>query len=116
HKILFGASLERDRTMEFKADPVTGKDDVYDYYLAFARDPELFVASPKEPSCPVYMKKKRGATWYWIPTSAGGVFLQLVLKTTFLRGPDTPPPTSWPTMIEDITFLMVDGKPYKTPE
>jgi hypothetical protein len=98
-RILFGGSLQRDRTMQFLSDPVTGQKDVYEYYLAFANDPALFCSSQGEPKCAVHIKKKCDGKWYWVPQEASGVFLQLALKTTFMRGPQTPPPIYWDTTI-----------------
>lgn len=98
-KVVFGVNMERDRTMEFTSDPVTGKNDVYEYYLAFASDPTLFRVSKQEPGCGFQIKKKSGDQWYWVPADAGGVFLQLALKTTFMRGTETPPPVFWETRI-----------------
>jgi hypothetical protein len=102
NKLFFGGSLERDRQMQFQADPVTGKADVYDYYLAFARDPLLFCVGDVEPPCPVHIKRRCHGKWYWVPADAGPVFLQLALKTTFMRGPEPPPTVYWPTTIVAI--------------
>lgn len=101
-KLLFGTSLERDRQMQIYADPVVATDDVYTYYLAFAHDPTLFVCSDTPPPCPVHVQKKCGHKWYWVPEDAAGVFLQLALHTTFMRGTDPPPPVVWATTIQKI--------------
>jgi hypothetical protein len=104
-KLLYGSSLERDRTMQIFADPVLAKDDVYTYYLAFAHDPSLFVCSDRPPCGPVHIKKKCGGKWYWVPDDAAGVFLQLALRTTFMRGTDPPPPLLWDTTIDDVQVV-----------
>ena len=101
-KVVFGVNGERDRTMEFTSDPVTGQNDVYEDYLAFASDPTLFRVSHQEPRCGFHIKKKCGDRWYWVPADAGGVFLQLALKTTFMRGAETPPPFSWDATIASM--------------
>jgi hypothetical protein len=101
-KLLFGSSLECDRQMQFFADPVLAKDDVYTYYLAFAHDPNLFICSDTRPPESVCIKKKCGHKWYWVPEDAAGVFQQLALRTTFMRGTDPPPPIVWETSIKDI--------------
>jgi hypothetical protein len=98
-KIAFGASLERDRTMSFHADPVKAAPEVFEFYQAFVSDPSLFRVSDDEPHCLFHIKKKCGAKWYWVPQEAAGVFLQLALRTTFMRGPETSPPVFWNTTI-----------------
>jgi hypothetical protein len=113
NRILFGGSGENGRRMEFRADPAA-KNDIYVYYLAFAKDPSLFGVSDRAPCIDVHMKRKDGCRWYWVPAEAAGVFLQLVLKTTFMRGPETPPPVYWPTTIASIEPRMQPGsqEPY----
>jgi hypothetical protein len=112
-RVILGATAERDRTMQFLADPVTGKNDIYEYYTAFASDPELFCTSTDEPTCAVHIKKKCEGKWYWVPANAGGVFLELSLKTTFMRGPQTPPPIYWESRIASVAHRIdsVTGKP-----
>jgi hypothetical protein len=95
----FSASLECDRQFNFKADPAASSPDIYDYYQAVALDRGLFRESPDEPCDGVYLKKKCGDTWYWVPTEASGLFLQLVLKTAFLRGPEPGPPIYWQNVV-----------------
>jgi hypothetical protein len=87
-----GGMFDRKRTMSFNADPVIDQNDVYQRYLAFARDPNLFVASDDPPSCPVHIQKKCGKKYYWVPEQAGPAFLDLVLQTALMRGPETAPP------------------------
>jgi hypothetical protein len=98
----FSASLECDRQFNFKADPAANSPDIYDYYQAFALDTGLLRESPEEPCVGVYLKKKCGDTWYWIPSEASSLFLQLVLKTAFLRGPDPAPPIYWQNVIASL--------------
>jgi hypothetical protein len=108
NRLLFGGSASQDCQMQFHADPVTGNRDVYDYYMAFAHDPGLFCVSADEPAGPVYLKVGCGSRWYSVPADAGGVFLQLVLRTAFMRGPDRPPPVYC-----DATEVSVDPQPDK---
>jgi hypothetical protein len=79
---------KRDRTISFKADPVTDKNDIYEYYLAFANDPTLFVEIDSKPTFPVHIYRKCDKKYYYVPIEAAGVFQQLALKTTFMRGPE----------------------------
>ena len=46
---LFGANAENDRQLQIQSDPVVGKDQIYEYYRAFANDPDLFCCSETEP-------------------------------------------------------------------
>jgi hypothetical protein len=103
NKLFYNGGFERDRQMQFQADPVVGKADVYEYYMAFAKDPALFWISGAKPDCDVHIKKECSGKWYWVPKEASGVFLQLVLKTTFMRGPETPPPVYWYTSVIAIS-------------
>jgi hypothetical protein len=41
-KLLVGSSLERDRQMQVFADPVIAKQDVYDFYMAFAHGEDAY--------------------------------------------------------------------------
>jgi hypothetical protein len=47
-----------------------------------------------------------------VPVDAGGVFLELVLKTTFMRGPEAaPPPMAWDVRVARVERLRdKDGK------
>ncbi len=82
----FNGSGRRDRTISFKADPVTDENEVYEYYMAFALDPTLFVESDTKPQCDVHIMRKCGKRYFYVPCEAAGVFQQLCLKTTFMRG------------------------------
>ena len=102
NKLLYGGSFDCNRQMQFSADPVAGKSDIYDYYIAFVREPSLFCSSEQKPRGAVHIAKKSGDRWYWVPTEAAALFLQLALKTTVMRGPDPAPPIYWETTIEDV--------------
>ncbi len=100
NRLLFGASAEADHIMICNADPISGQPDIFDYYSAFANDPSMFGASlGKPPDCEVHLQRKCGDTWYYVPKPAAGVFLQLTMKTTFMRGTQTPPPIFWATKV-----------------
>jgi hypothetical protein len=103
NKLFFGGSFDLKRDMQIGADPVTGKTDIYDYYMAFANDPDLFYVTAEKPRCPHHIAKKCGRNWYWVPVEASGVFLQLALRTTVMRGPDTPPPILWSTTLTKLS-------------
>jgi hypothetical protein len=89
---LLGGMGDRKRVMTFNGDPVTDQNDVYEQYLAFANNPSLLIVSDEPPRCPVHLQKKCGHKHYWIPCEAGPAFLDLVLKTSLMRGPETVPP------------------------
>src|SRR5262249_28510830 len=80
NKLLYGGTFDCNRQMQVTGDPVVGKSDIYDYYIAFARDPGLFFVSDQKPCAPVHLCKKHGCQWYWVPPDAAGVFQQLVLR------------------------------------
>jgi hypothetical protein len=114
NQVLFGASVENDRQMQFTADPVLGTPQTYDYYRAFARDPELFNTCDEEPKFPVYLKKKHCKQWFYIPCESGPVFQQLVLKTSLMLGQESPPPVFWSTQILSATehITQISGSRY----
>lgn len=103
-KVGFSGSAERDRDFNFKADTSTATAAICRYYRAFASDSELFRVSETEPSCNAYLKKQCGKKWYWVPTEAGGVFLQLAMKTTFELGAKTAPPITYSLVILGADF------------
>jgi hypothetical protein len=105
--LFFGGGGSSDRQMTFKSDPVTGKLDIYDLYAAYAHDPALFSCSDQDPGCAAHIKLKCEGKWYWVPTDAAPIFLQLVLRTTFMRGPDRPPPIYYST-------TLISVEPHKT--
>jgi hypothetical protein len=114
-KLTFGGSFNNNRTMQVFADPVLAQSDVYTYYLAFAHDPGLFVCSDvPPPPCAAHMQKRCGKKWYWVPAESAGVFLQLALKTTFMRGPEPPPPVLWDTSIVRVDpYVSAEGHEVK---
>src|SRR5262249_22491624 len=67
----------------------------------------LLVVTDEKPPCPVHIMRKCGGKYYWVPPEAGPVFLQLVLRTTFMRGPDTapPPPTYYEVKVVGVDRL-----------
>src|SRR5262245_37030957 len=87
-----GGSASRDRQMSFYADPITDKNDIYEAYLLFAHNPELLMVSDHKPTCNVHLLRKKDHQYYRIPVEAGPAFLDLVLRTAFMRGPETAPP------------------------
>jgi hypothetical protein len=89
--LMFGSSKSRAKTLSYSAEPVTDKNDVYELYLAFAKDPGLLMESCNEPKCGYHIRRKCGDIWYWVPTEAGPDFLALVLKTSMMRGPEAMP-------------------------
>jgi len=93
-----GLTGERDRTMTFKADPVTDQNYIYVAYLNFARNPALFMVGCQKPPGPVHICRRCGDKWYWVPAEAGPEFLQLVLTTSLL------PPHAAPTVYWDTTI------------
>ncbi len=110
----FGAFTgKRDKTMSFHADIITDKNDIYETYLSFATNSQLFVVSDVKPPCPVHIMRECGGKYYFVPVEAGGVFQQLLLKTTFMRGPEkAPPPDFYQAKIVAINELLDEnGKP-----
>src|ERR1043166_6112638 len=89
--VLIGGRASRTQTLSYTADPVTDKNDIYMYYLAFANDPGLFVESSDKPKCGYHILRKHHHKYYWIPSEAAPVFLELVLKTSMMRGPEIAP-------------------------
>jgi hypothetical protein len=85
-------TCDRRRVMSLNADPVTDQNDVYELYLAFACDPNLLVCADEPPGHPVHVLRKCGKKYYWIPCEAARAFLDLVLRTALMRGPEAVPP------------------------
>jgi hypothetical protein len=85
-------SFDRKRQLGLNADPVTDQNDIYTSYLAFAADPNLLVCSDRPPPCSVHILRKWRKKYYWIPCDAAPAFLELVLKTALMRGPEAAPP------------------------
>jgi hypothetical protein len=88
NKFTVGGSGRLDKTLSFHADPITDKNEIYEYYLAFAMDNTLLVETDTKPDFPVHIIRQCGKKYYWVPCDAAGVFQQLCLKTTFMRGPE----------------------------
>ena len=99
----FGGTAQRQDLLSFKADPVTNQDDIYVKYLTFAKNPELFRVSDRKPNGNVHLMRKFQGCYYYVPCEAAPIFLDLVLRTTLMRGPDAAPPTSYP-----VTLLSAD--------
>jgi hypothetical protein len=104
-------SGKRDRLMSFKATPITDKNDIYLLYMAFANDPSLFCVTDEKPKCGVHIWKKCNGRYYWVPHDAAQSFLWLVMKTTFMRGADQPPPGYYDVTVVDVKRGMLNGKP-----
>ncbi len=94
-------SATRSRTMSFIANPITDQNDIYEAYMEFARDPERFVVSKDDPGCEAHIVRRNKKLYYWVPADAGPAFLDLTLKTTFMRGPETAPPSAYEVTILD---------------
>jgi hypothetical protein len=106
-----GVSAKRDRVMSFKADPITDKNDIYELYLAYAMDPELFVVSCQPPPChAVHIMRQWNDKFYWVPIDAAPVFQRLVLETTFMRGAKTTPSAYYERTIVDVLEKEVAGQ------
>ncbi|MGA2064574.1 MAG: hypothetical protein ABSG86_06385 [Thermoguttaceae bacterium] len=96
----FAANSTGDRTLSFKATPVTDQNYVYEEYLAFAKNSDLFMASPQPPTCHCHVSRKCGDKWYWVTDAGASAFMQLVLRTAF--GPDQPSTGLWSTTIDKV--------------
>src|SRR5262249_7824489 len=72
--------------------------------------PAFFVVCDSAPTCEVHCKKKCHGKWYWVPPEAGPAFQELVLKTTFMRGPETAPPGAYEVQIVKV------GPPEENPK
>lgn len=110
HTFGLSSSVGRQKVMSFKADPVTNQNDIYEAYLAFAHNPELFVVCDTPPACPVHCQKKCGKKYYWVPCEAGAAFQELVLKTTLMRGPETAPPGAYEVQISRVSNVEPTGR------
>jgi hypothetical protein len=93
---------DRRRVMALNADPVTDQNDVYERYLAFAADPALLVCDDNPPGFEVHLLRKWCKKYYWIPCEGGPAFLELVLKTALMRGPEPPPPAAYEVRIVQV--------------
>src|SRR5262249_13285354 len=111
--LLFEAQAKRDKILSFHADPITGQNDIYEAYLVFASDPRLLVVSDTLPRCPVHVKKKFCGKYYWVPVEAGPAFLDLVLKTAFLRGEPPAPPPAFEVQSTSVTAVNAHAHKYR---
>ena len=103
------ATDDRKRVMALNADPVTDQNDVYARYMAFVSEPDLLMCSDTPPGCPVHILRKWRKKYYWIPCEAGPAFLDLVLKTTLMRGPEAAPPSAYQVKILDVIEVTPAG-------
>jgi hypothetical protein len=112
NQLSFGASDRLDRTLSFHADPITDKNDIYELYIAFASNPSLFMVTDEDPGCAAHIKRKEAGKYYWVPASEAGVFQQLVLATTFMRGPESAPAAAFDVTVKDVvaTEEMKEGR------
>ena len=106
-----GGTAGRSRTMSFQADPITDQNDIYLLYRGFALEPGLFVESDCKPEGPVHIMRKSGGKYYWVPCEAAPVFFDLVMRTTFMRGPDIQRPPYYDCKIARV-LLLSPGKKY----
>jgi hypothetical protein len=103
-------SAQRQGQMSFHAEVVTESNDVYEKYMSFAHNPALFMVSDKKPTCPVHLMRKEGGKYYFIPEGAAPVFQDLVMKTTFLRGPETVPPGYYRVKVVGVSKVEAVGR------
>ncbi len=108
--LTLNGSTNRVKTLSYGADPITDKNDIYLYYLAFANDPELLVESCEKPKCGYHLVRHFHGKYYWIPEEAAPLFLQLVLKTAMMRGPDVVPPPYYERKIVRVHLIPDEGK------
>lgn len=104
-------NASRSRTMSFVMNPVTDQNDVYEAYLAFAQNPELFMVSCTDPGCQAHIVRKRGKNYYWVPVSAAPAFLDLAMKTSFMRGPETAPPGAYEVTVTNVEAVRTNQDP-----
>jgi hypothetical protein len=107
----YGANgaANRRRVMALNADPVTDQNDIYERYLAFANDPGLLMCGDAPPEGPVHLLRKWCKRYYWVPCEAGPAFLDLVLKTALMRGPEAV--SAAPAAYEVRIGQVIDVKP-----
>jgi len=107
--LTLGATARREKIMSFYADPVTDQNDIYETYLAFAATPNLLFVSDVKPPCPVVACRKFCGQYFWVPFEAAPLFQELVLKTTFMRGPETAPPAAYEVQIVAARDVKLTG-------
>jgi hypothetical protein len=86
---------QRAGLISYYAEPVTDQNDIYEAYLKYAQDPDLFMVSDTKPACPVHIMKKSCGKYYFVPVEAAPEFQKLVMATTFMRGRDAAPPPGY---------------------
>jgi len=105
----YGGMAQRQDLLSFKADPVTDQNDIYVKYLTFANNPALFRSSATPPKQKVHLQRKYRGCYFYVPCAAAPVFLDLVLKTTLMRGQDAAPATSYEvTVLSSEVISKVD--------
>lgn len=110
-KFLLGGTDESDRTISFHADPITDRNYVYEKYLAFASNPQLFSASGSKPCCPVCISRKWDDKWFWVPCSAASEFQKLILETS-LTAPEATSQIYWDTTVVELHAVQgANGSP-----
>jgi hypothetical protein len=109
NNLTLNGSTNRTKTLSYSADPITDKNDIYLYYLAFANDPGLLVESCEKPKCGCHLVRQFHNKYYWIPESAAPLFLQLVLKTAMMRGPEIVPPPYYDRKIVKAHLVQPQG-------
>lgn len=105
---MWGASgnASRSRTLSVVANPIVDQNDVYDAYVTFANDSGLFVVTCEDPGAAAHICRKQNGVYYWVPTEAGRLFLELALTTTFKRGPESVPPGAYEVKIAGVTEVI----------
>jgi hypothetical protein len=109
NSLVMGGMKSRSKTLSYSAEPVTDKNDIYLDYLAFAHNPGLLLESANEPKCGFHIKKQYNCKWYWVPEDAAPAFLDLVLKTSMMRGPDLLPSPYYDRKIIDVFETELPG-------
>lgn len=96
------ASGNRATQLSYHADPVIDRDDVYDRYMQFAHNPQLFQASVCQPNCPCHVVRCINGMYYYVPQWAAPAYFQLVMETS-VKGGETPLPTMYQRRIVEVT-------------
>ncbi|MDB5343215.1 MAG: hypothetical protein JWP89_1592 [Schlesneria sp.] len=116
---MFGATgnASRSMTLSVVANPIVDQNDVYDAYIGFANDPGLFMVSCDDPGCAAHICRKQDGVYYWVPSDAGPLFMDLAMRTTFKRGPESVIPGSYDVVISEVSITKTNpigestGKP-----
>jgi len=106
--ISFTGNAHAQCSMSFRADPVTDQNDIYEAYLKFAHDPGLLVESDSPPPGPVHIQAALRQEVLLGPLRGCPAFLDLVLKTSLMRGPETPPPAAYVVKILTVDKIQKD--------